>query len=198
MFANISPELYTVIITSILIFAARIVDVTIGTIRIIFVTKGRRFLAPILGFLEILIWLLAISRVMQTMASPYYFLAYAAGFAAGNFVGIYLEGRLALGTLIVRIITEKDTTSLIEHLKSKNFGVTTIDATGGRGEVTMIYTIIKRKDLKKIVGTIEVYNPDAFYTVEEAHFASEGIFPLEHQKKRGRYFNFLWMTRKAK
>jgi len=191
----ISPELIAVLITSVLIFCARIVDVSIGTLRIISVAKGRKYLAPLLGFIEILIWLAAISQVMQAGSNPFYFIAYAAGFATGNYVGIYLEEKLALGTLVVSAITTKDATDLFEDLSSRGFGVTSLDAQGRHGPVKIIYTVIKRKNLSRVVSLIRKHNPKAFYSVEEAQAASRGIFP---QERRRLPFDSLRMARKAK
>lgn len=191
-------EIPIVILTSVLIFFARIVDVSIGTMRIIFVAKGRKYLAPLLGFFEILIWLVAIRWVIQASSNPFYFVAYAAGFSMGNFVGILLEGKLALGTLVVRIITQKDAAGLLKHLSSMDFGVTSIDAQGKHGDVKMIYTIIKRKDLKKVVAIINKHNPKAFYSIAEAQSSYEGVFPMVSIGKGRRFFDFTRMSRKAK
>ncbi|MCF7794547.1 MAG: DUF5698 domain-containing protein [Candidatus Cloacimonetes bacterium] len=96
-----------VYILPILIFISRIFDVSLGTLRIIFVNKGMRYLAPIIGFFEVLIWLIVISQVMQNMNSPINYIAYAAGFATGNYVGILIEQKLAMGITLIRIITRK-------------------------------------------------------------------------------------------
>ena len=98
---------FSLIILPILIFLARIVDVTFGTIRIIFVSRGMKWLAPIFGFFEIMIWLFAIGQVFSNLTNITYYVAYAGGFACGNFVGIWIEEKMAIGTLIVRIITRK-------------------------------------------------------------------------------------------
>jgi uncharacterized protein YebE (UPF0316 family) len=95
------------VILPLLIFAARICDVTLGTLRIIFVSRGKKLLAPLLGFFEVSIWLLAISQIMQNLNNPVCFLAYAGGFAMGNFVGILIEDKLAMGILVIRIFLVK-------------------------------------------------------------------------------------------
>ena len=123
-------HLFTFVILPLLIFFARICDVTIGTIRIIFVSRGQKFLAPLVGFFEVLIWLIAIGKVMQNLDNIFCYIAYASGFAAGNFIGIYVEQKLAMGTLIIQVITRKDASELIDALKSKGYGVTAIPAAG--------------------------------------------------------------------
>ncbi|MBW6518782.1 MAG: DUF2179 domain-containing protein [ANME-2 cluster archaeon] len=178
--AIISSDTFELIFIPILIFCARALDVSIGTIRIIFVTRGRRLLAPLLGFCEIMIWLLAIGSVMQNFTNPLYYIAYAGGFSLGNFMGIMIEDKLAMGTVAVRIITVKDAGLLIEQLTSKGYGVTSLDAMGATGQkVMIIFTIIKRKDLQNVVEVITEFNPLAFYSVQEVRAINKGVFPVE-------------------
>ncbi len=106
----------------------------------------------------------------------------------GNFVGIWIEEKMAIGTLVIRVITRKDGTQLIEFLKSEGFGVTSVDAEGATGKVKLIYTIIKRRDIQRVVSIIKRFNPKAFYSIEEVRSASEGIFP---STKTGYKRNFL-------
>ena len=123
-------EILTGIILAALIFLARLLDVTIGTIRIISVSRGRKYLASVLGFFEILIWLIAITQIMQNLTNCVYYLAYAGGFAAGNFFGICLEEKLAMGTVLIRVITKKDASALIEFLKQEKYMVTSVTSQG--------------------------------------------------------------------
>ncbi len=182
----IDTELFKWIILPLLIFAARVIDVSIGTLRIIYLSRGRQYLAPLLGFLEILIWLLAVRQIFINLHNPVYYLAYAFGFAVGNYVGIIIENKLALGMQVVRIITRLDATNLIEALRQKGFGLTVVDGMGGSGPVKIIFTLIRRKDLSQISQQIRHYNPKAFYSVEDVRMAEAGIFP----KKRNRYSDF--------
>ena len=182
----LDSDLFAWFILPLLIFIARVIDVTFGTIRIIFVSKGEKFLAPLFGFFEIMIWLFAIGQVMQNLNNFSYYIAYAAGFATGNFVGIFIEDKMAIGKLVVRIITRKDSSDLIAALKSRNYGITIIDAQGATGSVKIIFTVLKRKDVDDVVGMIKHFNPKAFYSIEEVQAASEGVFP-SHKPR----FNFL-------
>ena len=125
-----NSELATWVVIPLLIFIARICDVTFGTIRIIFISRGKKILAPILGFLEVFIWLLAIGQIFQNLNNTVCYFAYTGGFAMGNYVGIYIENKLALGMLVVRIITGKDSSKLVEKLKANGFGVTSINGEG--------------------------------------------------------------------
>jgi uncharacterized protein YebE (UPF0316 family) len=147
----------------ILVFFARVLDVTLGTLRIIFIGKGKRLLAPLLGFVEVFIWIVVVSQ-------------YATGFAVGNYVGMVIENRLAIGTLIVRAIVTGETETLVRSLKEVGYGVTLFDAYGTNGPVKVIYTVIKRKELVNVTHLLHASHPHVFYTVEEARLASEGIF----------------------
>ena len=186
-----SSPLFTWVIIPLLIALARIVDVTLGTIRIIYISRGMKMLAPIFGFFEILIWLMAIGQIMQNLSNPVYYLAYAFGFSGGNLVGIFIEERLAVGRVILRIITQRDATQLVSHLRSAGYGVTTVDAEGAQGPVKLIFTIIDREKIKAVVDSVQTYNPRAFYSIEDVRSVREGIFPPTR-----RFSDFLWLRRK--
>lgn len=159
------------------IFLAEMCVVTLGTLRIIFVSRGMRFLAPLLGFFEIMIWLFAISQVMQNLSHVACFLAFAGGFTLGNFLGIIIEKKLAIGTLVVRIITRRECGELVEGLRAANYGVTCVDAQGATGPVKIVFSVIKRKELSRVVALIGRFHPKAFYSVDEIQAAAEGVFP---------------------
>lgn len=184
----INSDLFAWVILPCLIFLARICDVTIGTIRIIFVSKERKLWASIFGFFEVLIWLVVIGQVMQNLDNVFCYIAYAAGFACGNYIGITIEGKLAMGVLIVRIFTTNGETKLIDSLRASGFGVTNIAAQGGSGPVNVVYTIIKRSCLQEVVSIIKQFNPKAFYSVEEVRSVNAGVFPIKNGARRGRFF----------
>jgi uncharacterized protein YebE (UPF0316 family) len=161
-----------------LIFIGETCVVTLGTVRIIFVSRGLKLLAAVLGFCEITIWLLAISQIMQNLTSIVYYVAFGAGFSLGNYLGICIEQRLAIGTQVVRIITPKDAVDLVAALKAANYGVTTVQGQGATTEVQIIFTIIRRRDLDQVVSLIKQFHPKAFYSVEDIRAAREGVFPL--------------------
>jgi uncharacterized protein YebE (UPF0316 family) len=178
----LNSELFAWVILPILIFIARVIDVTFGTIRIIFISKGEKFLAPLFGFFEIIVWLFAIGQIMQNLTNLTYYFAYAGGFATGNFVGMFIEEKMAMGTLIIQIITKQDSSNLIEALKLKNYGITIVDAHGATGDVKIIITVIKRKNVGDVVCMIKQFNPKAFYSIEEVRMAREGIFPTSKNR----------------
>ena len=154
------------------IFCARVIDVSIGTMRIIFLTRGLKTLSALIGFFESLIWIIAISQVMNNVNSWAAYLAFAGGFASGNVVGIWLEEKIALGTLVIRIITQRDASTLVEAMRGAAYNVTRIDAEGGHGQVMVLFTIVRREQLPEVIALIRQHNPQATYTVENIRFAS--------------------------
>jgi uncharacterized protein YebE (UPF0316 family) len=169
-------DIFTWVLLPLLIFLARIGDVSIGTMRLIFVAKGFKAWAPILGFFEVIIWILAISQIMQHLNNPICYIAYGGGFAMGNYIGMVLEEKLSIGTVIIRIIPKTDSTDLINYLKSQNYGLTIMDGEGSAGKVKIIFSTISRQDIPHFIGMINDYNPNSFYTIEDVKMASEGIF----------------------
>lgn len=159
-----------------LVFFARILDVTLGTLRIIFLGKGKRLLPPLLGFVEVFIWIVVVSHLVNSVSNLAGYLAYAAGFATGTYVGTLIEKRLAIGTLIVRAIVSGETEVLVQSLTDAGYGVTYFDAHGANGPVKVIYTVIKRKELDDVVLRLQTAHPNVFYTVEEARLANAGVF----------------------
>lgn len=192
-----SPLFHWVILP-LLIFAARIIDVSLGTLRIIFISRDRRLLAPLMGFFEVLIWLLAISQIFKNLANPLCYIAYAAGFAGGNYIGMAIENRLAIGTQVVRVIAKTGAEDMIEKLKVRGYGLTILEGEGAVGPVKVLFTIAKRKDLPEIVDIIHGINPKAFYTVEDIRRAREGVFPKAPASGRTGVLNRLLMVRKGK
>jgi len=169
--------LFSYVIMPLLIFMARICDVSIGTMRIIFVSKGKKNIAPFLGFFEVLIWIVAISKIMQNLDNYVNYIAYAAGFATGNFVGMLIEERLAVGVQMIRVFTHQGGYELMQILNNSGFGATCVEAHGAKEKVHLIYTIVQRNNLKNVIEIINRFNPRAFYTIEDVRAINEGIFP---------------------
>jgi len=155
-------------------------------------------MAPLIGFLEILIWLLAISQIMKNLSNPACYIAYAGGFAMGNFVGIWIAEKLSLGVVLIRVITAKDASQLVEFLKSADYGVTSVDGHGTTGQVKVIFTIVPRREAQSVVGLIKKFNPKAFYSIEEVGFVEKGIFPLRKNWRDYRLLTWLKPFRKSK
>ncbi|HKL07277.1 MAG TPA: DUF2179 domain-containing protein [Bacteroidales bacterium] len=175
-FGSIDTQLFNYVILPLLIFFARITDQTIGTLRLIYAAKGYRYLAPVVGFFESLIWLAAISQIMQHLDNIYCYLAFAGGFAMGNFFGIYLEHKISIGVVLVRIIIKQYDPQLGESIKDSGFGFTLMDAVGREGSVKILFSTIHRRNLKKFLNIVEEVKPNAFFTVEDIRQVKGNIF----------------------
>jgi uncharacterized protein YebE (UPF0316 family) len=172
-----SEDVFNWIILPLLIFLARTTDVSLGTLRNVFINKGFRRIVPFIAFFEVLIWLISIGQIMKNLSSPLCYIAFAGGFAMGTYIGLLIEKRLALGMQVLRIITAQDSRDLVKALSDANIGVTLLDAHGAKGPVKIIFTIIKQKDLPEIIGIINKYQPNAFYSLEDVKHANQGVFP---------------------
>jgi len=172
----ITSDFFVWVILPLLIFVSRILDVSIGTMRLIFVSKGFKYIAPVLGFFEVIIWLLAISQIMQNLDNIMCYIAYGLGFAMGNYAGIILEEKMAIGSVLLRVIPQKDTNELILYLRNHEYGVTSVEVEGMKGRIKMIFSIIKRKDVKEYINIVQRFNPNAFYTIEDIKAIKEGYF----------------------
>ena len=161
----------------IIIFFGRIFDVSLGTLRIIFVSKGERLKAPIIGFFEILIWVVIISQVFSRANDWITYLSYAAGYAAGNYVGILIEKRIAFGVILCRVYTNKSGSKLLKLFTLNGFGATMTHGTGSVNEVDIVETILERKHLKRVSKIVLEFDKDAFYVIEDIRTRSRGVFP---------------------
>ena len=161
-----------------LIFLARVIDVTLGTLRIIFTSRGMRNIAPVLGFIETFIWIVAVSSIVKSAQNVVVYIGYAGGFAMGTFVGMLLENKLAVGTVTFRAIIRRDTKELIDTLVEAGFGITIVDGRGSSGKVKIIYTTVKRQDLPVVIDIFHRMVPGAFLAVEEVRSTEQGIFPV--------------------
>jgi uncharacterized protein YebE (UPF0316 family) len=145
--------------------------------RIIFISKGQRKIAPFMGFFEVLIWILAISQIMTNLNNWVCYIAYAGGFATGNYIGMLVEERLAVGNQIIRVVTQSNGDILTKKLNAEGYGTTLINAEGSSGKVNIIYSIVARNDLQSVLSIINEFNPKAFYSIEDVRKVSSGIFP---------------------
>lgn len=179
---------YAWVILPLIVFLARVLDVGLGTIRIIFLSRGRRYLAPLLGFVEVFIWITVISQIVSGTQNIVSYLAYAAGFAVGNYAGMVIEDKLAIGTLVIRIILPKNAEPLIKSLQNSGYGVTYVDGHGATGPVFLIYTVVMRKELDQVIRIIEATASGSFFTVEELRSVQQGIFPVRNTRRQAGSF----------
>ncbi len=159
------------------IFAAEVCVVTLCTLRTIFVARGMKVLAPVLGFFEVSLWLFAIGEVMKNLNDVTCSLAFATGFMLGTYLGIVIEQMLAIGSVCVRTVTNKDTSALVSRLREAGYGVTCMDAQGALGPVQVVFLVVPRKDLAEVVGILKGFDANIFYSVDPLQAASAGVAP---------------------
>jgi uncharacterized protein YebE (UPF0316 family) len=179
---GISSPVFSYVIMPLLIFFARIGDVSINTLRIVFVMSGKKFIAPLMGFFESLIWLLAIGQIFQNIDNPLSYIAYSGGFAMGIYVGMTIEEKLALGRVLVRIITPEPMNELVDYMKEKGHRFTIVGAEGRYGRVQLMFTVLKRENLKAYIEKVKQVNDKAFYTIESVKRVSEDDFTVTEDR----------------
>jgi uncharacterized protein YebE (UPF0316 family) len=148
------------------------------------VSRGKKLAAPLLGFVEVFIWIVAIGEIMQNLDNWVNIIAYAAGFATGNYIGLIIEEKVAMGVVRIQIITAKAAKDLIAKLKSAGYGITHHEATGANSKVSIMYSIINRSDVSKVVNIIRNYNPNAFYSIEDVRFVNRGVESIYEPKRK--------------
>lgn len=160
-------EFIPAVYVPIFIFFARILDVSLGTLRIMFVSKGLRGKATLLGFVEVLIWIIIVAQIFQNLDNWVNYVAYAAGFAAGTFIGMYIEEKMKVGVQIFRIIVADDSEPVVYQLQEAGFRVTEIDGQGKFGPVKILFTVARRKRWQELKEILMEYAPAAFFSVED-------------------------------
>lgn len=166
-------SLISFVSTLLLIVMARIMDVGMGTMRVVFISRGRKFLAAACGFIEVLIWIIAISKVLGGIQHWLAYVAYAGGYALGTLVGMWVEERLALGWVVLRLITNRPVDALVAQMSASGFGVTVADAQGAKGPVRIVYTMARRNRLDCLRSLLQQFDPKAFFTIEDAREVSQ-------------------------
>ena len=168
------PELVAGPAGPVIVFLLRATDVTMATVRMLLIVRGHRMLAPVIGFFEILIWVMAVGIVVQHLTSPLHVVGYAAGFATGNYLGLRLEGRLALGLATIRTMVRTGGAELAGELRDQGFGVTETLGRGREGTVEVLYSVIPRKDVHRALKVIDAHAPGSFVVVDEPRGVHRG------------------------
>ena len=153
------------------IFCLRIFDQTIGTLRTISVVRGYPVLAVLMGFCEVFIWINVIGQVIQNLHEWYLTVSYAAGFAAGQAVGMFVEKKLALGNQLVRVISRREM-DIARKLWDLGYRATEVESMGKSGPVDVVFIVEGREKIEALTRTVCSLDPDAFYTVEDVRQVS--------------------------
>ncbi|MGB9701873.1 MAG: DUF2179 domain-containing protein [Candidatus Kapaibacteriota bacterium] len=178
-------DFYHLIVIPIFIIFGRILDVSIGTTKIILISKGYRSISTILGFFESFIWILVVSQIMKKLDNYYYFAAYALGFALGTYIGMSIERYLSLGQVIIRVITRYPSEELSQYLFDNNYSVTKVPGEGKYGPVNIIFLVVHRNQIDDVINIIHEFNPKAFYTIEDVRSVSH----LHLEKSKPKIYN---------
>lgn len=157
-----------------LIFCLRIVDVSLATLRMLLSVRGMKHVAPVIGFFEVLVWIFAVGNAIQHLESPLHLAGYAAGFATGTLVGLWIEEKMAFGMSTVRVMSRHGGVEIAEALRERGFGVTEFAGQGREGTVEVVYAVLRRRDLPAVFEQVGIWDPDAFVTVEEPRAIHRG------------------------
>lgn len=188
-----STDWYDWVLLPFLIFLSRLGDVTLATLRHLFISKGLKKIVPVIGFFEVMIWLLAIRQVFNNLNNIACFIAWAGGFSMGTYVGMLIEEKIAIGMQIIRIISSSDNVRLLEEFRQIHQGYTLVNGEGAQGAVKLIFVLVKRKNKAKVTALIHEHLPESFYSIEDVKNARMGIFS---EPERRSFRNMLFMKNK--
>ncbi len=163
-----SPAVIDALAAALLIFSMRVTDVTIGTLRIVFLVRGKRWTAGMLGFFESLVWVLAARLVLTDLDDPIKIIGFAAGFGAGTVLGGTIERWLALGNKLIRIVAPVESPAGFETLREAGYQVTVLNGEGRDGDVRIAFSVIPRRKTSEVLSIVRENNPEAFVTLEDA------------------------------
>lgn len=161
------------------IFVARVLDMSLDVLRILMLTKGKKLAATLIGFVEVTIFIVALGKVMEGgMNDPFKVIAYAGGFATGNYVGAVIENLLAVGYVSIQVFPRRDKVGdTINRLRAEGFGVTSVVGAGRGGPRTILFVMVKRKDLNRMLNILDELDPNTFYNISDSRNIRGGIFP---------------------
>jgi len=154
-----------------------------GTMRTILIIRGRRGIAAISAFFEIIIWVLAVSRVITQLNDWYLIIAFALGFASGNFVGSFIEEKIALGYSFAYVVPKNLKIDLASELRKKGFGVTVLQGEGLKGKEFVYNVVLRRRNTRKFIKTLEHCDRKAFYTILDVHGIHGGYLREASKRK---------------
>ncbi|MGM0601981.1 MAG: DUF2179 domain-containing protein [Bacillota bacterium] len=170
------------ILGGLLIFMARVVDVSLGTVRVLMIFKSQRLYAALIGFVEVIVYIFALNRVVTTLDNPFNLIIYALGFAAGNFVGSLVEEKVAIGQVTVNVITSNTSFEMIEQMREEGYGVTVLDGEGKKGKKKILFVTLERKDLRHFFEIVDNCEPESFVNILDSRSTRGGYFKSTKRK----------------
>lgn len=167
------------------IFFARATDVSLATIRTIMVVRGKKLMAACIGFVEVTIYILAINKVLSGMDNLFNVFMYSLGFAAGNYIGVIFEEKMAIGTIVAQVVTKKDQEfEISNYLREKGYGVTITEGKGKEGEIDILKIVLDRKNLKSFEKDIMRFDDRAFITITDVRDIRGGYFQTRTSRSK--------------
>ncbi len=166
----------------IIIGLLRVGDVSLATVRMMLIMRGIRWPVPLIAFVEVLIWVLAVGSAIQNLQSGWHLVGYAGGFAAGNLVGMWVEEKLAFGFASLRIVSSDPGVEVATVLRDRGCGVTQFFGRGKSGDVEVLYTVVRRRDLPAILALVRERDPESFITIEETKSVMHGWLFFDRRK----------------
>ncbi|MGB0369211.1 MAG: DUF2179 domain-containing protein, partial [Flavobacteriales bacterium] len=169
-------DFHNYLVLPLIIFLARTVDTSLGTLRIVMISRGNRKAVRLVGFVEVLLWVIAIGQIIQNLNNWAGYLAWALGFTVGSMIGFKIEDRLALGKHQLRIITSQPLEGFLSALKKLNQGYTVFDGEGATGPVKQVFLILNRQNNQEITGLVNEHIPTSFCSVSDVMATDSGVF----------------------
>lgn len=172
-----------VILGFIVIFLLRVTDVSLGTIRVVYILQGRRLLASAIGFIEVTIFIYAITQVVSKLHNPALMLAYSGGFALGTYLGLFLEERFAIGQSQLRVISQGQGDEIAQAMWEKDFGATVVPGHGRRGPVELVFSIVPRRNIAEAVKIASEVDTDSVVSISDSRYLFRGYLGFHGKKK---------------
>lgn len=169
---------WTILGGALMIFVLRLIQVALGTVRTILVVRGMRKWAALAGFVEVSIYVVAISKVLSDMSSIWNLIGYSGGFSVGTLVGMWIEDRIALGDTLVTAISLTKGVELADKVRQEGYGATHLTAEGQSGPVHQVEIVAPRKQVRELMRLINEVDATAFVTVTDARSVLRGVRPL--------------------
>ena len=164
------------ILAGLFVFLMRVTDMSLDTLRLLFVMRGRKFLAGAIGATQAAVFILAVSAVLSGPLNPFTVTGYALGFGAGVILGMFVEERLAIGFAMLRVYSPTSGHAIAEALRGAGHAVTEIEAHGKEGAMVVVNCVIARRDIQAVRNIIDKVDASAFVTIDQAHSLQRGYF----------------------
>jgi uncharacterized protein YebE (UPF0316 family) len=166
-----------------IIFVLRLIGVTLATLRVLIMMRGRKFLAATMGFFEVLVYVLAIGQVVNNLSNVWNLLGYGLGFSAGTLIGMSIEERLALGYATIRIVSRYTGQRMADAIRAAGYGATIDWGQGRDGTVGIVYATVRRREIDAIITLAEEVDNDAFVTVEDTRTIRRGYMRIARHER---------------